>query len=222
MSPTHTDRWERLGDQSEIALLVAGVALAGVAVYKVVFFLTPVDVSTVVDTGYGGLALLLTGVALLTLYSRVRDGAPKTATAAALSSGLSICFVIAVWGWFVVTTLQLGRVPVVPEEAPIWTAVALLGNFITLSVGFVLVAIASRRTTEIPRSASGLMIVPALMWLGLIANIPIGLVPNMSILVYVVNAVTVVGIGYLVRGQAHGARAQVRSTESSAGQREAP
>lgn len=216
------DRWERLDDHCEIALLVAGVALAGVAVYKAVFFLTPVDVSTVVDTGYGGLALVLTAVALLSLYPRVRNGAPKTATAAALVSGLSIGFVIVVWGWLIGTTIQLGRVPVIPEEAPIWTAVALLGNFVTLSLGFILFAVASRRTGSIPRSASGLLLVPALMWLGLIANIAITLIPNMSILVYVVNAVAVGGVGYLLRARGHGAGTRVRTTESSTSQREAP
>lgn len=222
MSSSHTGRWERLDNRCEIAMLVAGVALAGVAVYKAVFFLTPVEVSTVVDTGYGGLALVLTAVALLTLYPRVWDGAPKTATTAALSSGLSIGFVIVVWGWLIGTTIQLGRVPIIPEEAPIWTAVALLGNFITLSLGFILFAVASHRTDSIPRSASRLLLVPALLWLGLIANIAISLIPNMSILVYAVNAVAVGGVGYLLRARGHGASTRVRATESSTSQREAP
>lgn len=220
MSSTHTDQWKRLDARSDIALLIAGVALAGVAVYKAVFFLTSVEVSTVLDTGYGGLALVLTGVALLGLYPRVREGAPKLATAAAVSSGLSICFVIVVWGWLIGTTLQLGRVPVIPEEAPVWTAVALLGNFITLSVGFILLAVASRRTAVIPRLASGLLVVPALMWLGLIANIAVNIIPNMSILVYVVNAIAVGGIGYIIRGRGQETTSTVRSTESSTGQGE--
>lgn len=203
-------------------MLGAGVALAGVAVYKAVFVFTSVEVSTVVDTGYGGLALLLTGVALLGLYPRVRDVSPKTAIAAAVSSGLSISFVIVVWGWLVGTTLQLGRVPVIPDEAPVWAAVALLGNFITLSAGFILFAVASRRTATIPRSASGLLILPALMWLGLIVNIAINLIPNMSIPVYVVNAITVGAIGYIIRGRENGARSQVRATEASTDHGEAP
>lgn len=222
MSSPHTNQSDRFGVRSEIALLVAGVALAGVAVYKTVFFLTPVEVSTVVDTGYGGLALLLTGVALLGLYPRVRDGAPKTATAAAASSGLSICFVIAVWGWLIGTTLQLGRVPTIPAEAPVWAGAALLGNFITLSVGFILFAVASRRTAALPRLADVLLIVPALMWLGLIANIAVNLIPNMSILVYVVNAVAVGGVGYIIRTRGQGTTNRIRTTESSSRQGKAP
>lgn len=219
MSSTGTERWERFDAWSGIVMLVAGVALAGVAVYKAVFVFTSVEVSTVVDTGYGGLALLLTGVALLGLYPRVRDVSPKTATAAAVSSGLSISFVIAVWGWLIGTTLQLGRVPVIPEEAPVWAAVALLGNFITLSAGFILFAVASRRTAAVPRSASGLLIVPAFMWLGLIANIGINLIPNMSIPVYVVNAITVGAVGYIIRGQGNRASTKIRTTEPSTGQK---
>lgn len=217
MLSTYTERLERFDAWCGIVMLVAGVALAGVAVYKAVFVFTSVEVSTIVDIGYGGLALLLTGVALLGLYPRVRDGAPKTATAAAVSSGLSICFVLVVWGWLIGTTLQLGRVPVIPEEAPVWTAVALLGNFITLSAGFILLAVASRQTAALPRSASGLLLVPALMWLGLIANIAVSLIPNMSILVYVVNAIAVVGIGYIIRGRGQGTTSRVRATESSKG-----
>lgn len=220
MSPTRTDRWGRLDARSEMALSVAGVALAGVAVYKAVFVLTPVEVSTVVDTGYGGLALLLTGVALLGLYPRVREGAPKLATAAAASSVVSICFVIVVWGWLVGTTLRLGRVPAIPEEAPVWTAVALLGNFITLSGGFLLLAVASRRTAAIPRLVSGLLLVPALMWVGLIANVAVDLIPNMSILVYMVNAIAVAGIGYTIRSRGQGTTSRVPASESSTGKGE--
>lgn len=201
MSSLHTDRWERFGAWSGVALLVAGVALAGVAVYKTVFFLTPVEVSTVVDTGYGGLALVLTAVALVALYPRVRDGAPKTATAAAVSSGLSIGFVVVMWGWLIGTTLQLGRVPVIPGEAPVWAALAILGNFVTLSLGFLLFAVASRRAAAIPSPVSVLLVVPALMWLGLIANIAVDLVPNMSILVYVANAIAVGTAGHIIRGR---------------------
>lgn len=222
MSSISGSWWERFDALSGVLWLVAGVALAGVAVYKTVFVFTPVEVSTVVDTGYGGLALLLTGVALLGLYPRVRDGSPKTATAAGVSSGLSIGFVIVVWGWLVGTTLQLGRVPTIPEEAPVWAGVALLGNFITLSVGFLLFAVASRRSATIPRRASLLLIVPALMWLGLIANIAVSVVPNMSIPVYMVNAITVAAVGYLVHGRERRASGRTQAAEPSTGQSEAP
>jgi hypothetical protein len=222
MSSTRTEQLERFDAWGGIVMLVAGVALAGVAVYKTVFAFTSVEVSTIVDIGYGGLALVLTGVALLGLYPRVRDVSPKTAAIATVSSGLSVSFVIAVWGWLFGTTLQLGRVPVIPEEAPVWTVLALLGNFITLSAGFILFAVASRRTAAIPRSASRLLILPAFMWLGLIANIAINLIPNMSILVYVVNGITVGAIGYIIRGQENRTSSQVHATETPTSQGEAP
>ncbi len=216
MSSLHVEWWERFEAKSGTSLLVAGVALAGVAVYKTVFFHTPVEVSTVVDIGYGGLALLLTGVALLGLYPHVRDASPRTATAAVASSVLSVIFVTVLWGWLISATLRLGRAPVMPEEVPIWAGLALLGNFITLSVAFVLFAVASRRTAAVPSSASILLVVPALMWLGLIANIAINFHPqNMSILVYVVNAITVGAIGYVIRGRGHGASSRSLATDSS-------
>jgi len=215
MVPTPANRWKRLDARSGVLFLVAGVALAGVAVYKTVFVFTSVEVSTVVDTGHGGLALLLTAVALLGLYPRLREVSPKATAAAAASSGLSIGFVIVVWGWLVGTTLQLGRVPVIPEEAPAWAAVALLGNFITLSIGFLLFAVASRRTAAVPHSASLLLIVPPLMWVGLIVNIAVGLVPNMSIPVYTVNAFAVGAVGYAVRGQELGAGSRSHTTDPS-------
>lgn len=223
MSATLVDRWERHEPWSGTVLLVASVALAGVAVYKTVFFHTPVEVSTVVDIGYGGFALLLTGIALLGLYPHVRDASPRTATAAVASSGLSIIFVIVVWVWLLGTTLRLGRVPVLPEEAPIWAGLALLGNFVTLSVGFVLFAVASRRTTAIPSSASTLLGVPALMWVVLIANIAINFQPqNVSIAVYVVNSITVGIIGYVVRGRGHEASSRSRAPDPATDRGEAP
>lgn len=223
MSSTDRGRWERYGARSGTAMLVAAAALVGVAVYKAVFFHTPVEVSTVVDIGYGGLALVLTGVAVLTLYPRVRDGSPRTATAAAASSVLSIGFVVVIWGWLLTTTVRLGRVPAIPEEAPVWAAAALLGNFVTLSLGFLLFAAAGRRTAAVPSTASALLVVPALVWLGLIANIAIGFEPqNMSILAYVVNSITVAGIGYVIRGQRQGAGTRGRTADPSAGKGRAP
>lgn len=217
MPAIHRGWWERLDARSDSALLVGGVALAGVAVYKAVFVFTSVEVSTVVDTGYGGLALILTALAVLGLYPRLREESPKTATAGAVSSGLSVVFVIVMWGWLVSATIQLGRVPVIPDDAPAWAALALLGNFITLSAAFVLFAVASLRTATIPRPASGLLVVPALMWLGLIANIALSVIPNMSILVYVVNAIAVGAVGYLLRRQGEGTSRRVPASEPATG-----
>lgn len=222
MAIVHKDRWRLVDARAATAFLVAGVTLAGVAAYKTVFAFTPVEVSTVVDTGYGGLALVLTGLALLALYPRVRDGSPKTATAAALASCLSIGFVLVIWGWLIGTTVHLGRVPVIPEEAPIWAAAMMLGNFVTLSTAFLLIAVGSRRTDAIPDSASILSVVPALMWLGLIANVGLGLVPNMSILVYVVNALAVGGIGYVIRARGTEATTGSPTADSSTGRGEVP
>jgi vacuolar-type H+-ATPase subunit I/STV1 len=198
MTSTGRIPWKALSEWNGQAFLAAAVLLAGVALYKGIGDFTSMTVPSAVDTGYGGLALLAPVVALLGLYPRIRESAPRLSGAAAVSSVLSAVAVFVIWAWFFGTTLQLGRFPMIPEEAPVWAAAALALNFLTLSVGFLLFGIASVRSSNVPKSVGLLLLIPGIMWIGLIVNIGVRAIPNMDFYVYIVNAVAVLAVGYLI------------------------
>lgn len=181
------------------AFLVAGVLLAGVAVYKGLGDFTSTSVPAVVDTMYGGFSLVAPVLGLLGLASQVRADSPRLATAGGVLAAISVSFVLAVWIWFVGVTLALGRFPLIPEESPIWTAGALLLNFITLSSGFVLLGIASTRCQSISSTVALLLMVPGIMWTSLIVNVAVGAIPNYDFYVYVIIGACVMAIGYRLR-----------------------
>lgn len=198
--------WRALNRWNGQAFLAAAVLLAGVALYKGIGDFTSMTVPSAVDTGYGGLALLAPVVALLGLYPRLRESSPRVSTAALGSSVLSAVAVFIIWLWFFGTTLQLGRFPMIPEEAPVWAAAALALNFLTLSVGFLLFGVASVRSISVSKSVGLLLLIPGIMWIGLIVNIGVRAIPNMDLYVYIVNSVAVLAVGYLIwtEGQSTG------------------
>lgn len=195
---TNTTRGDALEQWRATAFLIAGVLLAGVAVYKGVGAFTSWSVTMEVDLIVGGLALIAPVVGLLGLYPRLREAAPRVSLIGIVSAVVSAGVVLAVLVWFFATTLQLGRFPVW-NEAPVWTAAALAVVFLTLSLGFLLLGVASLRTTALSRPVSLLLVVPAVMWLGLLANVFVRAIANLDFYVYVVNAAVVLAIGYFLR-----------------------
>lgn len=195
---TNTTRGDALEQWRAAAFLIAGVLLAGVAVYKGVGAFTSWSVTMEVDLIVGGLALIAPVVGLLGLYPRLREAAPRVSLIGIVSAVVSAGVVLAVLVWFFATTLQLGRFPVW-NEAPVWTAAALAVVFLTLSLGFLLLGVASLRTTALSRPVSLLLVVPAVMWLGLLANVFVRAIANLDFYVYVVNAAVVLAIGYFLR-----------------------
>lgn len=190
--------WDGLEKWNSQVFLLAGVLLAGVALYKGVGDVTSWSVTMEVDLVVGGLALMAPVIGLLGLYPGLREAAPRLAVVGILSALISTVVVLTILGWFVTTTLQLGRFPVW-DEAPIWAAAALAVVFLTLALGFLLFGLAGLRTSVLSRRVSLLLIVPAVMWIGLLANVGLRVIPNFDFYVYVVNFVTVLAIGYLVR-----------------------
>lgn len=195
---TNTTRGDALEQWRATAFLIAGVLLAGVAVYKGIGAFTSWSVTMEVDLIVGGLALIAPVVGLLGLYPRLREAAPRVSLIGIVSAVVSAGVVLAVLVWFFATTLQLGRFPVW-NEAPVWTAAALAVVFLTLSLGFLLLGVASLRTTALSRPVSLLLVVPAVMWLGLLANVFVRAIANLDFYVYVVNAAVVLAIGYFLR-----------------------
>lgn len=191
--------WNGLETHTDWALLGAGVLLAGVAVYKGVGDFTSMTVPSVVDTGYGGLALLSPILGLLGIYSRVRAAAPRTATIGVMNATLPVVFVLAVWMEFFGSALALGRFPRVPEEVPAWGAIALVLTFLTLSLGFILLGIASRRSHQVPKPVGLLLLVPGLLWISLIVNVFTIQIPHYDFYTYILLAATLLTIGYQIR-----------------------
>lgn len=190
--------WAKLREWNGQLFLLAGVLLAGVALYKGIGAFTSVDVPSAVDTLYGGLGLLAPVVALLGLYPGLRKTVPRLSRAGILSAAVSAIFVLFIWGWYLGTTVQLGRFPRIPEEAPIWAALALLGNFLTISIGFLLIGVSSLRSDVLPKPGGLLLLIPGIMWMALILNIPLRVIPELDFYVYVINALTVSAVGYLL------------------------
>lgn len=190
--------WNHLEARNGQLFLLAGILLAGVALYKGVGAFTSIAVPSAVDTLYGGLGLLAPVVALLGLYPGLRKAVPRLSRVGVISAALSAIFVLIMWGWFVGTSLQLGRFPRIPEEAPIWAALALLGNFLTISVGFLLIGVSVYRSDLVPKPGGLLLLIPGVMWLTLILNIPLRIIPELDFYVYVINAIAVTAVGYLL------------------------
>lgn len=190
--------WDGLEKWNSQAFLLAGVLLAGVALYKGVGDLTSWSVTMEVDLVVGGLALMAPVLGLLGLYPRLRAAAPRASLLGIVSASLSTGVVLTILGWFVATTLQLGRFPVW-DEAPAWAAAALAAVFVTLALGFLLFGVVGLRTSALPRRVSLLLIVPAVMWLGLLANVALRAIPNFDFFVYVVNFMAVLTIGFVLR-----------------------
>lgn len=190
--------WSVLEEWNAQVFVLIGVLLAGVALYKGVDAFTGWTVSAAIDTGYGGIALVAPLIGLLSLYPRVRDGAPRLSATGIVSAGVASVLVLAVWAWFFGTALQLGRFPTF-EEFPVWGAAALALVFITLSVGFLSFGVVGLRSNSLPRSVGLLLVVPAVMWIGLLVNVAVRAIPELDFYVYVVNAVAVLTVGYLLR-----------------------
>lgn len=201
MTSAHGRALSTLERRNGQVFLLAAVLMAGVATYKGVMVYTPYHVPSVVDIAYGGVSLLAPVLAMLGLHPRLREVAPRLSTAGATAALVAAAAVVTILTWFVATTLQLGRFPVIPEEVPVWAALALFLVFITLALGFLLFGVVGLRSTVLAPRVGLLLVVPAVMWLGLIVTTLVPGIDGMAVsfYVYVVNAVTFLAIGRRIR-----------------------
>lgn len=195
--------WDSPEQWNGPTFLLAGVLMLGIAVYKGLGAFTSVTVPGVVDVGYGGLALLSAVFALLGLYPRLRESAPRLSVAGVLAVIVAAGGILAVEVWLIGATLKTGRFPAIPADAPAWTVAALVAVFFTLALGFLLFWVASLRTTALSRPVSLLLVVPAVMWFSLLGNVFVRAIANLDFYVYLVISVTLLTVGYLLRAGDH-------------------
>lgn len=201
MTSVHSGLLGTLEQRNGQVFLVAAVLMAGVATYKGVMVYTPYHVPSVVDIVYGGLSLLSPVLAMLGLYPRLREAAPRLSMAGAVAALVASVGVVVVLGWFVGTTLQLGRFPALSGDVPVWAVLSLFVVFVTLALGFLSFGVASLRTAVLPQRVGLLLLVPAGMWLSLIVT---GLAPGIdgiefSFYAYLVNTGAFLLVGRRLR-----------------------
>lgn len=158
--------WSSLESWSPAAFLVGGIVLLGYAALKSALLLTGITVPDIVPTTIGHFGLLVPVVALLGLYPRMREAAPRLSlagvTSSAVSGGLNIILLLVL----VQITLTMQGYPAIPEETPLWGTVVLFLGLLTIMLGFLLTGIASLRT-DVSRVTSSLLLLPPVMWTAL-------------------------------------------------------
>jgi hypothetical protein len=208
--------WETLERWSPTVFLVAGVLLLGYAIIQGVRTFAGAVVPSALVTAYGGIGLLVPVVGLLGLYPRLRDHTPRLSLAGVVVTILSGLLTLALLLWVVVTTLQMGRLPEIPADAPAWTAAALLLGFLLLAVAFLLFGVASLQTPVVSRTVAFLLLVPTAAWFGLLVGNVIATGRYLAVIAYIPISVALLAIGYILRsrpaptGRAESAPAEVR------------
>lgn len=208
--------WESLERRRKTVFLVAGVLLLGYAVSKAIYTFTAVTAVGAFDVAFGGFGLLVGILSLFSLYPSLHDGAPKATLAGVVVTVIAAAGTLATLGWLAGATLTMRGYPAVPEEAPAWTVLALIVVFVTIALGFLLFGAASLRTDVFSGRVGGLLIVPGLGWIGLIAG-------NLSLpsgqylgLVYFPISLALLAISYLLKSEAAGIDAVDPASESTA------
>lgn len=200
MATTSVLPWESLEQWSAPAFLVAGILFLGYATFKGIELFTSMTTPSALDVTVGTLGLLIPVVALLGLYPRLRGRMPRLSLAGVVVILVSAVGSVGILGWLLGTTLLTTGYPAIPEEAPAWTVVALLVTLVTIAMGFLLFSIASLRTDAISRTVSCLLVVPSIMWIGLLVAHAMALSgPSLGIVVYVPISVALLAVGYRLR-----------------------
>lgn len=201
MAETTTNTWwDALERWSPTAFLIAGVfwlVYAGLSGIEVV---ADVITPSALDVAVSGLALLIAAISLLGLYPRLRDHMPRISLVGIVCIAVSAVSTLALLVWLFGTTLLTAGVPAIPEDAPGWTVAAFFLALLPLLMGFLLFGVAALRTAALSRFVGLLLIVPAVMWVGLLAGNAIGIGGNaIGVLVYVPIAVAALAIAARLR-----------------------
>lgn len=192
--------WESLESWNASLFLFAGIMAGSYAVLKGLKAYAGLEVVTVFDILWGSFVLLVPILALLGLYPRLRQGAPRLSIAGLAMTVLAGLAVLAIQVQLIVTTLSVEGYPQIPGDGPAWPVFALLLTFITLALGFLFAGVAAWRTGTVSRTVAGLLVVPCLGWIGLIvANIVLPSGDYLGLFAYAPIGVALFIVGYELR-----------------------
>lgn len=210
MATTDRNPWTSVERWSPRTFLIAGLFWLVYAGLNGIEGITDLLTPSALDVTVSGLALLLGAVSLLGLYPRLRSHAPRISMIGVGCIVVSAASTLALLVWLFGTTLLTAGVPAIPEDAPGWTVAAFFSALLPLILGFLLFGVASLRTSALSRRVGLLLIVPAVMWIGLLAGNAIGVDETLLVVtVYIPIAVAALVIGARLRAE----RAPAERTE---------
>lgn len=200
MGITNKIPWDSLESWTPSAFFVGGIVLLGYAALKSALLLTGGVVPDVVQTTIGHFGLLIPTLALLGLYPRLRDAAPRLSLAGVASSAVSGALNVILLVVLLQITLTMEGYPAIPEDTPLWGTLVLFLGLLTIMLGFFLMGIATLRTDVVSRSVSYLLLVPAVMWAALFVMHATGVDGTViGVVVYTPIGVSLLTIGYHLR-----------------------
>lgn len=192
--------WNSLESWSPSAFLVGGIVLVGYAILKSAMLLTGRGVPDVVQTTIGHFGLLIPAFALLGLYPRLRNVAPRLSIAGVTSGAVSGVLNIILLLVLVQITLTMGSYPAIPEDTPLWGTLVLFLGLLTIMLGFYLIGFASLRADIGSLPFSYLLLLPAVMWTALFVMHAVGVEGTViGVVVYTPIGVSLLTIGYHLR-----------------------
>ena len=175
----------------------AGVMSFSYALLKGLKAYADLGVITAIDVMWGGLVLLAPVIALLGLYPRLREAAPRSAVATGVVTVIAGLTIVAIQLQLIITTLTMAGYPEIPGDVPTWPVFATFLVFVTLALGFLVSGFTARRTDAVPQPVTRLLVIPSLGWIGLIvgpALLPSG--DYLGLVVYLPISGALVAIGY--------------------------
>lgn len=200
MGVTSRIRWSSLESWAPTGFVLGGLGLLGYAVLKSALFLTGVAVSDIVQTMIGHVGLLLPAVALLGLYPRVRDAAPRLALAGVVSGAVAGVLNITLVVVLIQLTLTMEGYPAIPEETPLWGALVLFAGLLAIMLAFISMGLASLRTDVVSRTTSYLLLAPGIAWVALFVLHAAGINGTLiGVVVYTPIGVSLLAFGVRLR-----------------------
>lgn len=188
--------WESFERQTVTAFLFAGVLLLGFAAFSGLNSFTDITIPIRVVAFSGGLGLLAASVGIVGLYPRINETAPRLSLAGVVAVLLAGVGALLVIGWSVISVATGGS-----AEPPAWYAVGILDALVLNTVGFLLYAISTLRTSVLSQTVGLLLFVPPVMWITLLV---VGSMTSVNtavfdVFVYLIISPALLALGYSLR-----------------------
>lgn len=180
----------------------AGIMVFSYALLKGLKTFAGLGVITVIDVMWGAFVLLVPGIALLGLYPRLRQAAPRSSAAAVVVSVIAGLAIVAIQVQLILTTLTMEGYPEIPGDVPTWPVFATYLVFVMLALGFLFSSVAARRNDTVPRTVAGLLVIPFLGWIGfVVAPFVLFSGDHLGLLVHLPISGVLLAIGYYLEAE---------------------